>query len=181
MNEFKDLYQKTVIKKLKQELKIKNEHDVPRISKVVVNVGIGKYYNTVSKDFSVTEENLSLITGQKPSVRLSRASVSNFKMRENTPNGLTVTLRGTRMYDFLNKLVNVALPRVRDFRGISPKAFDKDGNYSLGIREHGVFPEAKISDELKPFSLQVTVVIKSKSKEHSFALLKEMGFPFYNK
>ncbi len=178
MNELQEKYIKELRPKLQKELGLSNVHQIPKISKVIVNVGLGKYYNTVSKDFSSIEETLTLITGQKPSVRLSRISVSNFKMREKTPNGLTVTLRGVRMYDFIDKLVNVTLPRVRDFRGISPNAFDKQGNYSLGIKEHVVFPEAKIEDEIKPFSLQVTLVIDSQSKEHSFLLLKELGFPF---
>lgn len=178
MNELKDLYQKTVIAKLRSELSLKNLHQVPSISKVVLNIGIGKYYNTVSKDFKPMEENLALITGQKPSVRLARKSVSNFKLRENTPNGLTVTLRGKRMWDFLNKLVNVVLPRVRDFRGISARAFDKAGNYSLGVREHTVFPESKLEDTVKPFSLQISVVTKAQKKEHAVSLLRALGFPF---
>lgn len=178
MNELQTRYKKEIVTKLKKELKLKNIFEVPSVKQVVINTGIGKYYNTVSKDFKVIAENLSLITGQKVSVRNSRIAVSNFKMRADTPNGLTVTLRGERMYDFLDKLVNITLPRVRDFRGISPNSFDKQGNYSLGIKDHTVFPEAKIDDESKPFSLQVTIVIKSKSKDHSFALLKEFGFPF---
>lgn len=178
MSDTQTHYKKELISKLMQELKLSNPHEVPKISKVIVNVGIGKFYNTVSKDFKPIEENLALITGQKPVIRPARMSVSNFKLRAGTPNGLTVTLRARRMYDFLSKLINVALPRVRDFRGISPNSFDKQGNYSLGIKDHTVFPESRIEDETKPFSLQVTVVMQSKNKEHSFLLLKEMGFPF---
>lgn len=171
-------YKKELSKKLLTELGLKNAHEVPKIVKVVVNVGIGKFYNTVSKDFKPIEENIALITGQKPTVRPARVSVSNFKLRAGTPNGLTVTLRGKKMYDFISKLVNVALPRVRDFRGIPVNSFDKQGNYSLGIRDHTVFPEARVDDESKSFSLQITIVLNSKEKEHSFLLLKELGFPF---
>jgi len=181
MNELKESYQKTVAPKLQSEFGLKNVHEVPSIKKVVVNIGIGKYYNTVSKDFKPMAENLALITGQKASVRLARKSVSNFKLRELTPNGLTVTLRGKRMWDFLNKLVNVVLPRVRDFRGISPRAFDKGGNYSLGMREHTVFPESKLEDEVKPFSLQISIITKAQKKEHAVSLLRALGFPFSTK
>lgn len=171
-------YTKTIRPALKKELGITNDLAVPKVSKVVVNVGIGSIIRNRGKDYSKIVEHLAKITGQQPSLRNSRVSISNFKLREGEPVGLTVTLRGPRMYDFLTKLVNVALPRVRDFRGIPPKSFDARGNYSLGIREHYVFPETIVDDEVPAFGFQVTVVTTAKSPEHSRALLKMFGFPF---
>ena len=177
MNDFKKHYRQTVIPKVQKELSISNANAAPRLKAIHVNVGIGTYLKT-HKDFVPLVENIARITGQKPVVTKARMAISNFKLRQFQPNGITVTLRGQRMYDFVNKLVNIVLPRVRDFRGIPTKAFDKNSNYSLGITEHTVFPEVRLDDELKPFGLQVTIVTTAKKKEEGEALLRALGFPF---
>ena len=151
---------------------------LPMIEKVVVNMGIGSYVASGHKDFSSLKNDLALITGQLPRVNHARKSVSNFKLREGMPVGMMVTLRGQRMYDFLEKLIAVVLPRVRDFRGISAKSFDKDGNFNFGIKEHTIFPEVPQLDVVKTHGMQITIKFKTQSKEHSHALLKKLGFPF---
>jgi len=177
MPTFKENYKKKLVPKLKEELKVVNVNMVPALAKVNINIGIGSYLKT-SKDFSKLEENLSLITGQKPIVTMSKKSVSNFKLRENTPNGLKVTLRGNQMYEFINKLVNIVLPRVRDFRGLNKKSFDGKGNYSIGFKEHTVFPEAQLDDQLKPFGIQVTIMTTAQDDKSAYELLASLGFPF---
>ena len=171
-------YQKNVLPALQKALGRTNVLAVPRITKVIVNAGIGSVIRNRGKDYSKVEEHLRIITGQHPALRKSRKSISNFKLRENEPVGLTITLRGERMFDFLTKLVNVALPRVRDFRGISPKSFDPQGNYSLGIREHYVFPEPPVEDDVPAFGFQVTIVTTAKTPEEGRMLLSALGFPF---
>src|SRR3972149_7918880 len=137
MSVFKEQCVNTVYPELQKELSLKNIFEVPRFKKIIVNVGIGTYVATVNKDYSVIEETLKDITGMKPALRRAKTSISNFnKLREGEPNGLLVTLRGEKMYDFLNKLINITLPRIRDFRGVSEKSFDGNGNYSVGIKDH---------------------------------------------
>ena len=170
-------YNKEVSKELMKELGIKNVNAVPKIKKVSINVGIGSYL-AGSKDYSQVMENVTLIAGQKGVLRKARMSVSNFKLREGMPVGISVTLRGKKMDDFLTKLVNIVLPRVRDFRGISSKSFDKQGNYSLGIKEYTVFPEVNPDDVIKIHGLQVTVETTATNQYEGYLLLKKLGFPF---
>ncbi len=175
---FKENYTQKVLPEIAKELDIKNPMQLPMIEKVVVNMGIGSYVASGHKDFSSLKNDLALFTGQLPRVNHARKSVSNFKLREGMPVGMMVTLRGQRMYDFLEKLIAVVLPRVRDFRGISAKSFDKDGNFNFGIKEHTIFPEVPQLDVVKTHGMQITIKFKTQSKEHSHALLKKLGFPF---
>lgn len=181
MNALQEKYKKEIRKKLKTEFGIKNEMAVPAILKIVVNAGIGNEYKN---NTNVTEEMaqvISQITGQKPVVINSKLAISNFKLREGTPNGLKVTLRKDRMWDFLYKLVSVALPRIKDFRGVSRKSFDGKGSYTLGIKEHTIFPEIDTSTFSKIRSLQVVVVTNAKTDEIGEALLENLGMPFERK
>ena len=176
MSVLQEQYRKEIAPKLQKDLKIKNVHDVPALKKVIVNVGIGTYMKN-HKDYSPISNGLETITGQKPRLINAKISVSNFKLREGTPNGLKVTLRDKRMYDFVYKLVNTALPRVRDFQGIPNNSFDGNGNYSLGIKDHTIFPEVDIDDNTHPFSLEVTFVTSTNDDETSKVLLAALGFP----
>lgn len=164
-------------KDLAKELDIKNVMAIPRITKVVINMGTGETYK--SKDiYAKVIADLSNITGQKPKVTKARISVAGFNLRAGTPVGLTVTLRGKRMYDFLQKVIAIVLPRLRDFRGISTKGFDKFGNYTLGFVEHTVFPEIDITKVDKPRGLEVTIVTSSKDEAGGRRLLELLGMPF---
>lgn len=174
-------YQKDIRPKLMKDFGIKNPVQVPRIEKVCINVGMGSFLQKLgSKDYSQVEENLALISGQKPVVRKAKVAVSNFKLREGMPVGLSVTLRQTSAYNFLYKLINVVYPRVRDFRGLESKScFDKDGNCSFGFNDHTVFPESlRTDDSRKIFGLQVTIVFNTNDKAQNLQLLTEFGFPF---
>ena len=177
---FKDQFTKEILPALQKELKVKNVNALPRVTKVILNVGIGKLTEG-GKDYSHIVENLASISGQRPVVAKARIAISNFKLKKGQPVGISVTIRGKRMYDFLSKLVNVTFPRVRDFRGISPKSFDGKGNYSVAIREHTVFPEINPDDIVKNHGIQVTIVTTAKSNEDGLKLLKAMGFPFQEK
>ena len=174
---FYETYKTEVVPKLKEELNIKNNMAVPRISKVKVNVGIGTITKN-TKDYSDVVENIAKITGQKPVVTKSKVAISNFKLRKGMPTGLTVTLRGKAMYDFIYRLVNVALPRVRDFRGLKINSFDGNGNFNIGFKESLVFPEINPDDVLNVHGLQVTIATTAKSDTEGLALLKRLGFPF---
>lgn len=174
----KDTYTKEILPKLQKDLAIDNIMEVPKLEKVVLNMGIGTYIRTGNKDYSVLQEHLALIAGQAPIVKHAKKAISNFKLRAGMPVGLTVTLRGDAMYTFLDKLINVVLPRVRDFRWVSPKSFDKEGNYNFGIREHTIFPEVPQDDVVKNHGIQITVKTTAKSKEAGKELLSQMGFPF---
>jgi len=174
----KETYTKEIVPKLKESLKCENIMEVPKLEKVVLNMGIGTYIRTGNKDYSVLQEHLALIAGQAPIVKHAKKAISNFKLRAGMPVGLTVTLRGDAMYTFLDKLINVVLPRVRDFRWVSPKSFDKEGNYNFGIREHTIFPEVPQDDVVKNHGIQITVKTTAKSKEAGKELLSQMGFPF---
>jgi len=174
----KDTYTNEIVPKLQKELGITNIMEVPKLEKVVLNMGIGTYIRSGNKDYSVLQEHLALISGQAPVVKHAKKAISNFKLRAWMPVGLTVTLRGDNMYSFLEKLVNVVLPRVRDFRGISGKSFDSDGNYNFGIKEHSIFPEVPQDDVIKNHGIQITVKTTAKTKEGGRELLTAMGFPF---
>ena len=176
------IYFKNILPTLQKELGEKNILALPRLNKIVVNVGIGSMYTKQQiKDFSNIESSVANITGQKPVIIQAKKSVSNFKLREGTPNGIKVTLRGERMYDFISKLINIVLPRVRDFRGVSTHGFDEQGNYSLGLKESMMFPEIKIDDNYRPFGLEITIGIKNSDPKKSELLLRSFGFPFKEK
>jgi large subunit ribosomal protein L5 len=166
-----------VVPQLKEELGLKNNFAAPVISKVKVNVGIGTLAKQ-TKDFSEVISNVSKITGQKPVVTKAKLAVSNFKLRKGMPVGITTTLRGKRAYDLMDKLVNVVLPRVRDFRGLSIKSFDGKGNFSIGFKEALVFPEINPDDISNVHGLQITIITTAKNDDEGIALLKKLGFPF---
>ena len=176
----KDTITNKIQPKLKEKFGYKNIYMVPKIYKVVLNMGLGLDGND-SKVLKSCEEDLSKITGQKPVITKFKKSIANFKTRKNTNSGLKVTLRKNKMYEFIDRLVNIALPRIKDFRGLSPTSFDKFGNYTFGIKEHIVFPEVNFDKVEKIRGLDITIAIKAKNKEHSFELLKEINFPFKEK
>ncbi|OGF21250.1 50S ribosomal protein L5 [Candidatus Falkowbacteria bacterium RBG_13_39_14] len=170
-------YKDEVLPKLKKDFNIENDFAAPRIEKVIINVGLGKGLN--DKEFiDVVENNIMRITGQKPIKTKARKSISNFKIRKGLIVGMKVTLRQNRMYDFLDKLFNVTFPRVRDFRGISPKTADREGNITVGIKEHICFPEVKLDEVEKIHGLEATIVTTAKNNEQCVALLQGLGFPF---
>ncbi len=172
-------YKQTVVPALKEELGLKNIHQVPAIKKVVINVGYGR--KTKDKAYIDTvEETLTAISGQKPLHNKAKKSISNFKIREGMDIGMSVTLRGQKMYNFLYKLIHLTLPRVRDFRGISVKGFDKQGSYSMGMKESTSFPEVRIDNNDKIHSLQIIINTSATTKEEGIALLSKMGFPFHD-
>lgn len=177
MSQFKKDFKEKIALELMQKLKVPNMHAVPRPESVVVNVGIGSYV-AAGKDHEDIVKNVIAITGQKPVVTHSRKAISNFKLKINMPSGVVVTLRGDRMFDFLMKLIKVVFPRIRDFRGISPKSFDGRGNYSIGLREHGVFPEIRAEDVSKIHGVQITIKTSARTNEAALAMFKAMGFPF---
>ncbi|KKR11588.1 MAG: 50S ribosomal protein L5 [Candidatus Woesebacteria bacterium GW2011_GWA1_39_21] len=172
----KEKYQKEVSKKLLDEFKVGNFLDVPKVEKVVINAGIGDTQKN-KESFEKIKNDIAAIAGQAPSIRKARVSVASFSLRKGAVVGLKVTLRGNKMYDFLDKLFSVVLPRLRDFRGVKRNSFDKDGNYTLGIVEHHVFPEIDISKSL-PRGLEVTIVTKSNNVSQAFRLLELLGMPF---
>ena len=162
---------------VKKELGLKNIFAVPKIEKVRINVGIGSLAKQ-TKDFSEVIDNITKITGQKPIITNAKIAVSNFKLRKGMPVGITVTLRGKRAYDLVDRLVNIVFPRVRDFRGLSTKSFDGHGNYSIGFKEALVFPEVNPDDVTNVHGIQVTIVTSAKNNEDGKTLLKTIGFPF---
>ncbi len=170
-------YQEELIKKLQTELELDNVMAVPKLSKVIVNVG-AKEAMTDKKVLEAISEQIGTITGQKPSVRLAKKSIANFKLREGLPVGVAVTLRGKRMYDFIEKLIMIVFPRVRDFRGVPLTSFDGRGNYSLGFREQIVFPEIDYSKIDKIRGLEITITTTAKNDKEGMALLKSLGMPF---
>ncbi len=175
----KELFTKEIRPNLKEQFGYKNHYMVPEIQKVVLNMGLGIEGNDV-KIIKSCEENLAQITGQKPVITKFKKSISNFKTRKDTNAGLKVTLRKNKMYEFIDRLVHIALPRIKDFRGLSPKGFDKFGNYTFGIKEHIIFPEVNFDKIDKIRGIDITIVIKAMKKEDSFELLKKMNFPFIN-
>jgi large subunit ribosomal protein L5 len=175
----KDKYIREVVPQLMKEFGYKNLLEAPRLEKIVVNMGLGDAIQNI-KTIDHASEELGLITGQKPIVTRARKSISNFKLRAGMPIGCSVTLRRQRMYEFLDRLINIALPRVRDFRGISGKAFDGRGNYTMGIREQIIFPEINYDKIDKIRGMNVTIVTTAKTDEEAKAFLKHMGMPFRN-
>jgi large subunit ribosomal protein L5 len=176
MTNFRENYKKKIIPALGRELKIKNILALPKIEKVIINVGLGRSVKD-EKFLEVALRDLALITGQKPKTILARKSIANFKIRKGMVVGAIVTLRGSRMYDFLSRLVNTALPRTRDFRGINIKSLDKNGNLTIGIKEHIVFPEISGEEVRNIFGFEITIVARAKNKEEALALYKVLGFP----
>ena len=170
-------YESEIVPTLMRELKIENRMRVPRLDKIVINMGLGEARENVKILDSAAEE-LGQITGQKPVITRARKAISNFKLREGMPIGAMVTLRRERMYEFFDRLVNVALPRVRDFRGISDKSFDGRGNYSLGLREHTIFPELNLDKVEKVKGMTISVITTAKSDFEGLTLLKALGMPF---
>ena len=176
----KDLFYKEIQPSLKSQFGFKNLYMGPKIEKIILNMGLGLDGND-SKIMKSCEEDLANITGQKPVTTKFKKSIANFKTRKNTNAGLKVTLRKNKMYEFIDRLVNIALPRIKDFRGLNPNGFDKFGNYSFGIKEHIVFPEVNFDKVDKIRGLDITITIKNQDKEHSFELLKQLNFPFIEK
>jgi len=176
----KELFVKKIQPNLKEKLGYRNLYMVPQIQKVVLNMGLGIDGND-TKIIKSCEEDLAKITGQKPVITKFKKSISNFKTRKNTNAGLKVTLRRNKMYEFIDRLVNIALPRIKDFRGLSPNGFDKFGNYTFGIKEHIVFPEVNFDKVEKIRGLDISIVIKSLKKEDSIELLKQLNFPLKDK
>jgi len=176
---FKDKYQKEVIPALKEKFQYKNVMQVPKITKISINKGIGAAVAD-KKLVDIGVDELTTITGQKAVATIAKKSVSNFKLREGMPIGARVTLRGQKMYEFLDRLLTIALPRVRDFRGVNDKGFDGRGNYTLGIKEQIIFPEITI-DKVKAITgMDITIVTTANTDEESYELLKAFGMPFTN-
>ncbi len=170
-------YRKEIVPSLMKDLGLKNPMEVPKIEKIVVNMGLGEALAN-NKLLESAVDQMNAITAQKPVITRSRKAIANFKLREGQAIGAMVTLRGDRMYEFLDRLISVALPRVRDFKGISPKAFDGRGNYTLGVREQIIFPEINYDQIEKVKGLNVSIVTTAQNDEHGLALLKAFGVPF---
>jgi len=173
----KVLFERELRAKLKDELGLSSPMEVPRLQKITLNMGVGEA-KTDAKQLDAAIEELSIIAGQRAQVRKARKSIAQFKIREGMPIGARVTLRGTRMYEFLDRLIAIALPRIRDFRGLNPQSFDGRGNYSLGLREQIIFPEIDYDDIQQVRGLDVAITTSAKTDEHGFALLREFGMPF---
>jgi len=173
----KEKYSKEIAKALQTELGIKNKMQVPRLVKIVVNAGLGR----ATQNIRIVEQamnDLSAITGQKPVTAKSKQAISNFKLRKGLPIGVTVTLRGDHMWEFYDRLVSLALPRIRDFRGISDRGFDGRGNFTMGLKEHHVFPEADFESAESTFGMNITFVTSAQTNAEGLALLSHLGFPF---
>ena len=173
----KEKYTKEVRKKIQDEFKIKNPMAVPKIEKVVLNMGVGEAIQNAKILDSAVEE-LTTIVGQKPVITKAKKSIASFKLREGQSIGTMVTLRGEKMYEFLDRLINLALPRVRDFRGVPAKSFDGRGNYTLGIRDHLIFPEIDVAKVDKAKGMNITIVTTAKNDEQARFLIRELGMPF---
>lgn len=177
MSNYKDKFKSIIVPALKKELGYTNDMEVPKIKKIVLNVGLGKGLSDPKFNENV-ESSLMRITGQKPIKTLSKQSISNFKIRKGLVVGMKITLRGRRMHDFIEKLINITLPRVRDFRGLSQKSIDKQGNLSIGIAEHIAFPEIESDEVERIHGLEITIVASAKNQKEGLALYKILGFPF---
>ncbi|BDA69138.1 50S ribosomal protein L5 [Dulcicalothrix desertica PCC 7102] len=176
-NTLKTTYQETIVPKLIKQFEYTNVHQVPKVIKVTVNRGMGEAaQNAKSLEASLAE--IALITGQKPVVTRAKKAIAGFKIRQGMPVGIMVTLRGDRMYSFLERFINLTLPRIRDFRGVSPKSFDGRGNYTLGVREQLIFPEVEYDKVDQIRGMDISIITTAKSDEEGRALLKEMGMPF---
>ena len=180
MSRLKTTYQKEIISKLMSKLSLKNKHDVPKINKIILNMGLGEDASDGKKLKSCVDD-MALIAGQKPIITKFKKSISNFKTRKGSNAGVKVTLRSQKMYEFIDRLINVALPRIKDFRGLSSNGIDNSYNYSFGIKEHIVFPEVNFDKVDKIRGLDITIVTSSKNKEGTLELLKEFNFPLNNK
>ena len=176
MPRLKERYNKEIISKLMSKLSLKNKHDVPKVVKIILNMGLGEDASD-GKKLKACSEDLALIAGQKPVITKFKKSISNFKTRKGANAGVKVTLRSTKMYEFIDRLINIALPRIKDFRGLSAKGIDNSYNYSFGIKEHIVFPEVNFDKVDKIRGLDITMVTSSKNKEGTLELLKEFNFP----
>ena len=171
-------YRSEIIPQMMEKFSLKNKLAVPRIEKIVVNMGVGEALQDI-KILEKAMEELALITGQKPIIRKAKKAISNFKLKENQPVGCKVTLRRAMMYEFMDRLINVAMPRIRDFRGVSTDSFDETGNYTVGLTEQSIFPEVEIDKLSHPQGMDITLVIKNaKSKEQARELLRLFGTPF---
>ena len=173
----KEQYERQIVPELKKELGVDNVMALPRLDKIILNMGMGEAVAN-PKIVEAAVEELSAIAGQRAVVTKAKKSIATYKLRAGMPIGVRVTLRGRRMYEFLDRLINIALPRVRDFRGVSPKAFDGRGNYTLGVRDHFIFPEIDYSRTDKSKGLNVTIVTSAGRDDRSLALLKRLGMPF---
>jgi large subunit ribosomal protein L5 len=177
MSQLQKIYEEQVVPKLQEKFKYANVHQIPKLEKIVLNIGLGDAIQNIKILDSAVEE-LTNIAGQRPVVTRAKKSIAAFKLRTGMPIGCMVTLRRERMYDFLQKLVNIALPRVRDFRGVSPMAFDGSGNYTLGIKEHIIFPEIEYDKIEKVKGMNVCIVTSAKTDDEGRELLALMGMPF---
>jgi len=177
MARLREFYQKTVVPKLKQDLGVKNVMQIPKITKITVNMGVGEAVAD-RKVMDAAVADLTKITGQKPKLCMSKKSIASFKVRENLAIGTKVTLRGERMWEFFDRLITIAIPRIRDFRGINPRSFDGRGNFSLGIKEQIIFPEIQYDqiDQLR--GMDITITTTAKDNKHGKALLEAFNFPF---
>jgi large subunit ribosomal protein L5 len=175
--ELYDYYKTKVVPALQAQRGFKNIHEVPRVHKVIINTCVGSQAD-VKQALEDAKEELSLISGQKPAETRSKKSIANFKLREHQPIGAKVTLRGPRMYEFLERLIKMALPRIRDFRGVSPKSFDGRGNYTLGVSDQSIFPEVELDKVKRNIGFDVTIVTTAKNNEDAKVLLSELGMPF---
>ena len=176
----KNFYEKEITSNLMSKLKFKNKHQVPKIDKIVLNMGLGEDASD-NKKLKMCVDDMTLITGQKAVVTKFKKSISNFKTRKGTNAGVKVTLRSSKMYEFIDRLVNIALPRIKDFRGLSSKGIDKSGNYSFGVKEHIIFPEVNFDKVDKIRGLDITIVTTSKNQTETLELLKEFNFPIKQK
>lgn len=175
-----EMYKQEIIPSLMKQFNYKNVMQVPRLHKITLNMGVGK----ATQDPKLLEDavrDLEMIAGQKPAIRKAKKAISNFKLRQGMAIGCMVTLRGARMYEFLDRLINIALPRVRDFRGVSDKSFDGRGNYTLGIKEHIIFPEINVDKVNRIYGMDITIVTTAKTDAEAYELLKSFGFPFRKK
>lgn len=177
MSRLKERYDNEVVPSLLERFEFKNVHEVPRLEKIIINMGVGDAVAD-RKALDAAVEDLAIISGQRPAITRARKSVANFKIREGMPIGCKVTLRGQRMYHFLDKLISVVLPRIRDFRGTSPRSFDGRGNYSLGLREQIIFPEINYDDVSQVRGMDVSIVTTATNDEEGYELLKALGMPF---
>ena len=173
-------YDKEIVSKLMSKLSLKNKHDVPKITKIVLNMGLGEDASD-GKKLKTCIDDMALIAGQKPVTTKFKKSISNFKTRKGSNAGVKVTLRSSKMYEFVDRLVNIALPRIKDFRGLSSKGIDSSNNFSFGVKEHIIFPDVNFDKVDKIRGLDITIVTSSKNKEGTLELLKEFNFPLTNK
>ena len=180
MTRLKNFYEKNIVEKLMSKLSLKNKHDVPKVEKIILNMGLGEDASD-GKKLKACADDVAMIAGQKPIITKFKKSISNFKTRKGSNAGVKVTLRSHKMYEFIDRLVNIALPRIKDFRGLSAKGIDNSNNYSFGIKEHIIFPEVNFDKVDKIRGLDITIVTSSKNKQGTFELLKEFNFPLNEK